>query len=69
MRFDSRAAKGGARRAMVGETPLMILSRRREKDGELFLAPTQVSAGERLREDFELAQMVQGASYDWEALL
>ena len=54
---------------MVGETPLMILSRRREKDGELFLAPAQVSAGERLREDFELAQMVQGASYDWEALL
>ncbi|MFY9318542.1 DUF6456 domain-containing protein [Lentibacter algarum] len=69
VRFDSRAAKGGARRAMVGETPLMILSRRREKDGELFLAPAQVSAGERLREDFELAQMVQGASYDWEALL
>lgn len=69
MRFDASGAKSLRRRSTLGETPLMILSRRREKDGSLFLQASQVSAGERLREDYELAQMASGASYDWEALL
>jgi Domain of unknown function (DUF6456) len=67
--FDMRGARVGKRRVCVGETPLMILSRRREKDGELFLRAGHVSAGERLREDYELAQMAEGANYDWEALI
>lgn len=68
-RFDTSGAKALRRRATVGETPLMILSRRREKDGSLFLGAAHATAGERLREDYELAQMVLGASYDWEGLL
>lgn len=69
--FDMRGAGAGPskRRVSPGETPLMTLSRRREKDGSLFLRAALVAAGERLREDYELAQMVKGASYDWEALL
>lgn len=40
-----------------GETPLALLARRRDKSGRLFLDPALVRAGERLREDFELAQL------------
>ena len=38
------------------ETPLTILSRRRDKNGRPFLTADLVSAGERLREDYELAR-------------
>ncbi|WP_298677587.1 DUF6456 domain-containing protein [uncultured Lentibacter sp.] len=68
--FDlGRAHERRQLRARPGETPLMILARRREKDGSRFLSPQQVHAAERLREDYELAQMVEGASYDWEAVI
>lgn len=39
------------------ESPLVGLSRRREKDGQPFLSRALVATGERLREDFELAKM------------
>lgn len=39
------------------ESPLIGLSRRRDKDGQPFLPRDLVAAGERLREDFELAKM------------
>lgn len=39
------------------ESPLIGLSRRRDRDGEPFLPRDLVAAGERLREDFELAKM------------
>lgn len=39
------------------ESPLIGLARRRDRDGEPFLARDLVAAGERLREDFELAKM------------
>ena len=47
------------RRARYGvqETPLQILSRFTNRDGDPFLTPEMVSAGERLREDYELAQI------------
>ncbi|MFU1476895.1 DUF6456 domain-containing protein [Roseovarius sp. C7] len=48
------------------ETPLAALSRRRNKEGGPFLSPGLVRVGERLREDFELAQMgAGGAAPDW----
>lgn len=50
---------GSTRRARYGvqETPLQILSRFTNRDGDPFLTPEMVSAGERLREDYELAQI------------
>lgn len=57
------------KRTMSGETPLMVLSRRREKDGALFLGAAQVAAGERLREDFELAQLAKPRELDWDAVI
>ncbi|MCG7492126.1 DUF6456 domain-containing protein [Thalassobius sp. Cn5-15] len=44
-------------RVAHAETPLALLARRRDKSGQLFLGPRMVAAGERLREDFELASL------------
>ncbi len=61
----------GARRLRinVAESPLAALARRREKDGSHFLSPELVSAGERLREDFELAQMGPRVTQNWDRFL
>ncbi|CUH82191.1 hypothetical protein TRM7557_03802 [Tritonibacter multivorans] len=58
-RAEQDAAGAGPRRARYGvqETPLQILSRFTNRDGDPFLTPEMVSAGERLREDYELAQI------------
>ncbi len=64
--------QGGARRAVrvnLAESPLMALSRRKSKDGSAFLSETLVIAGERLREDFELAQMGPRVGQNWERFL
>lgn len=58
-------APGGAGKSGYGrkprygtsETPLEMLARLSDKDGKPFLSPGMVSAGKRLREDFELAQI------------
>ncbi|MTH35050.1 helix-turn-helix domain-containing protein [Paracoccus limosus] len=62
---------GRRRRARVNiaESPLMMLARRREADGTPFLAPEMVAAGERLREDFELAQMGPRVTQNWDRFL
>ena len=54
-------------RYSLRESPLVFLSRRKGKDVEAFLADEHVSAGERLREDFELAQIEVGGNFDWQA--
>ncbi|WP_417269759.1 DUF6456 domain-containing protein [Celeribacter sp.] len=51
------------------ESPVMVLARRRNKDGSMFLPPELVAVAERLREDFELAHMGDRAAQDWEAFL
>ena len=56
-------------RYAVGESPLSALARRRDKDGTPFLAEQLVHAGERLREDFELAQMDGGVTQNWDHFL
>lgn len=56
-------------RVNLGESPLGWLARRKGADGETFLAPEEVEAGERLREDFELAQMGPRVAQDWRAFL
>jgi hypothetical protein len=56
-------------RYSLGDSPLVALSRRRNKDGSLFLDPGLVRAGERLREDFELAQIGEQAGRNWDRFL
>lgn len=53
----------------LSESPLVALSRRRDKDGKPFLSDELVAAGERLREDFELAQMGPSVAQNWERFL
>lgn len=49
-------------RYSMAESPLIALSRRKDRDGNLFLSDELVRAGERLREDFELAQIDEPGS-------
>jgi transposase-like protein len=53
----------------LAESPLAVLARRKEKDGQPFLSPDLVVAGERLREDFELAQMGPRVAQNWDRFL
>ena len=56
-------------RYSLAESPLIALSRRRDKDGKPFLSDALVHAGEHLREDFELAQMGTRVTQDWDGFL
>lgn len=62
---------GGNRRIRYNsaESPVAVLGRRREKDGKLFLEAELVEAAERLREDFEIAQMGPRVAQNWERFL
>lgn len=62
---------GRRRRARVNiaESPLLLLARRRDANGQPFLTPGMVSAGERLREDFELAQMGPRVTQNWDGFM
>ena len=53
----------------VVETPLMLLARRRDPGGARFLSEALVRAGERLREDFEMAQVTLSPEAAWEEVL
>lgn len=53
----------------LAESPVAVLGRRRDKDGQVFLAPELVDAAERLREDYELAQMGPRVAQNWERFL
>ncbi|EKE43501.1 hypothetical protein OCGS_2233 [Oceaniovalibus guishaninsula JLT2003] len=57
---DEIAERGRARRPVQAESPLTVLSRRRARDGSPFLSRDLVRAGERLREDYELARLDSG---------
>ncbi|HEY9021605.1 MAG TPA: DUF6456 domain-containing protein [Paracoccaceae bacterium] len=56
-------------RYCVNESPLLALSRRRDKAGKPFLSDELVAAGERLREDFELSQMGPKVAQNWDRFL
>ncbi|WP_299360358.1 DUF6456 domain-containing protein [uncultured Paracoccus sp.] len=62
---------GERRRARVNlsESPLLVLARRRDADGKPFLDAALVAAGERLREDFELAQMGPRVTQNWDRFM
>ncbi len=53
----------------LAESPVAVLGRRRDKDGKLFLEQDLVEAAERLREDFELAQMGPRVAQNWDRFL
>jgi Domain of unknown function (DUF6456) len=53
----------------LAESPLSVLGRKRDKDGSAYLAADLIEAGERLREDFELAQMGPRITQNWERFL
>ncbi len=63
--------EGGVRRVRynLAESPVTVLGRRRDKDGRAFLETELVDAAERLREDFELAQMGPRVAQNWERFL
>ena len=53
----------------LAESPVGLLGRRRDRDGKPFLDPELVQAAERLREDFELAQMGPRVAQNWDRFL
>ena len=58
-----------AMRVNLSESPLASLARRKGLDGKPFLGPELVQAGERLREDFERAQMGPRVGQNWDRFL
>ncbi len=53
----------------TAESPVAALARRKDKDGTPFLSEVLVNAAERLREDFELAQMGPRVAQNWDNFL
>lgn len=53
----------------TAESPVAVLGRKRDKDGQPFLSPDLVHAAERLREDFEAAQMGPRVAQNWDRFL
>ncbi|XDA96714.1 DUF6456 domain-containing protein [Sulfitobacter sp. LCG007] len=68
---DDDDGQGRTRRSRynLAESPLTALARRRDRNGEPFLEDEVVRAGERLREDFELAQMGPRVTQNWDRFL
>lgn len=53
----------------LGESPLGWLARRKNAEGKAFLTDAEVAAGERLRADFERAELGPGVTQDWRRFL
>jgi len=66
---DDETGRATSRRVNLGETPLGWLARRRGPDGAPFLTRAEVEAGERLRDDFERAQIGPRVAQDWSRFL
>ena len=66
---DSDEAASRRGRYCRAESPLTLLARRRDRDGQPFLDDGLVRAGERLREDFELAQIGPRVAQNWDSFL
>lgn len=63
------ADEGEGRFRPPPESPVAVLARRRDRGGQPFLDARQVAAAERLREDFEIAQMEPRTTQDWQRAL
>lgn len=53
----------------IADTPILMLARRKAQDGKPFLKANHVNAGERLREDFEVAQIGPHIGQNWDKFL
>ena len=53
----------------LAESPLTALARKQGPNGKAYLDASLLQAGERLREDFELAQMGPRVTQNWEHFL
>ncbi len=53
----------------LAESPVTSLGRKKGLDGEPFLNSDMIQAGERLREDFEIAQMGPRIAQNWDRFL
>ncbi len=56
-------------RVNLRESPINTLGRKKGKDGQPFLANELLQAGERFREDFELAQLGPRVAQNWDRFL
>lgn len=56
------------RRANLGESPVAWLARRKDASGRPWLTPAEVAAGERLRQDGEIALSGPSLTMRWDAL-
>lgn len=56
-------------RCQPTETPLTLLARRRDRSGRKFLSDDLVRAGERLREDYEMADIGSRKTESWDRFL
>jgi len=63
---DTDTGQSRRMRYNMAESPLTALARRKDRDGQPFLGDALVHAGERLREDFELAQMGPKVTQNWD---
>lgn len=63
------AAPRPRRRSAGAESPVQVLARRRDKSGQPWLGPEHIEAAERLRIDFELAQMDGALGQDWTRIM
>ncbi len=68
-RLHDASDGGEGPRYNLAESPVAALSRRKDRDGTPFLKPELVSAAERLREDFEIAQMGPRVAQNWDRVL
>lgn len=66
---DTQEAPSSRVKYNLAESPLAALARRRDANGKPFLGDNLVHAGERLREDFELAQMGTRVTQNWDNFL
>ncbi|WP_397543393.1 DUF6456 domain-containing protein [Roseovarius salis] len=65
----SQAARPARPRHHRAETPLALLARRRDRAGHRFLSADLVRAGERLREDYEMANLSGRRGQGWDRFL
>ena len=56
-------------RVNLAESPVTMLARKKGRDGKAFLSHDLVDAAERLREDFELAQLGPRVTQNWEKFI
>jgi transposase-like protein len=66
---DTGTGQSRRMRYNMSESPLTALARRKDRDGKPFLDEALVNAGERLREDFELAQMGPRVTQNWDSFM